>query len=115
MQARPLAMTQRQALRLQALRHRLVLAQNRSNERAWQVTRRERTRRLIELGGLIVKSRIDTLVDDDRAVIFGILNEAAARLNSEDVPQQILLWRRRGQRAFNAAAEDGTVVSPDKA
>ena len=33
--------------------------------------RRERTRQLIELGGLIAKAGIVDLVDDDRAVIFG--------------------------------------------
>jgi len=67
------------------------------------VKRRERTRRLIEL---VVKSGIDQLVDDDRAVIYGMLVEAAARVRDAGGPQQITLWRRRGSRAF-AADKDG--------
>ena len=41
--------------------------------RSWQVERRKRTRHLIELGGLVVKSGIVNLTDDDRATIFGAL------------------------------------------
>ena len=62
--------------------------------------RRERTKRLIELGGLVMKAGLVELADDDRAAILGILDEAAARLRSEDGGQQLLLWRRRGQRLF---------------
>lgn len=83
-----------------------MLARARHDTRAWQVRRRERTRRLIELGGLIVKSGIDQLVDDDRAVIYGLLVEAAAKIRDAGGPQQITLWRRRGSRAF-AADKDG--------
>jgi hypothetical protein len=70
------------------------------------VKRRERTRHLIELGGLIVKAGLVELVDDDRAVMLGLLTEAAARLRSEDREQLLTLWRRRGKRAF-APADDG--------
>ncbi|MDR6513428.1 hypothetical protein J2792_004325 [Novosphingobium capsulatum] len=62
--------------------------------------RRERTRQLIELGGLIVKAGIVELTDDDRAAIFGLLVEAAARLRSDETGTQLTLWRRRGKRAF---------------
>ena len=62
--------------------------------------RRERTRQLIELGGLIAKAGIVDLVDDDRAVIFGALLHVAAKLKSEDRGQALLLWRRSGKRAF---------------
>jgi hypothetical protein len=68
--------------------------------RAWQVKRRERTRRLIELGGLIAKADLIELADDDRAVILGLLVEAAAMLRGEGREQQLTLWRRRGRRAF---------------
>jgi len=68
------------------------------------VKRRERTRQLIELGGLIAKARLIELTGDDRAVILGILVEAAATLRSEGREQQLLLWRRRGQRAFDATS-----------
>jgi hypothetical protein len=48
------------------------------------VKRRERTRQLIELGGLIAKAGLIELTDDDRAVIFGILIEASAALRTDD-------------------------------
>ena len=67
--------------------------------------RRERTRQLIELGGLIAKAGIVELTDDDRAAIFGLLVEAAAKLRADDTGNQLTLWRRRGQRAF-ADADD---------
>jgi hypothetical protein len=90
----------------QAQRNRLMLAKARNDTRDWQVKRRERTRRLIELGGLVLKSGIDELVDDDRAVIYGLLVEAAAKVRDAGGPQQIMLWRRRGTRAFAAERDD---------
>lgn len=63
--------------------------------------RRERTRQLIELGGLIAKADLIALTDDDRAVIFGVLAEAAATLRSERRDEALSLWRRRGKRAFD--------------
>lgn len=62
--------------------------------------RRERTRQLIELGGLIAKADLVELTGDDRAVILGLLVDAAAALRGEAREQQLLLWRRRGRRAF---------------
>ncbi len=73
--------------------------------RAWQVKRRERTRKLIELGGLIAKADLIGLTDDNRAVIFGILVEAAALLRGEYRERQLQLWERRGRRAFNGTAD----------
>ena len=66
--------------------------------------RRERTRQLIELGGLVAKADLIELTGDDRAVILGLLVEAAATLRGEEREQQLLLWRRRGKRAFEANA-----------
>lgn len=66
--------------------------------------RRERTRQLIELGGLVAKADLIELTGDDRAVILGLLVEAAATLRGEEREQQMLLWRRRGKRAFETAA-----------
>ena len=62
--------------------------------------RRERTRQLIELGGLVAKADLIELTGDDRAVVFGLLVEAAATLRGEGREQQLSLWRRRGRRAF---------------
>jgi hypothetical protein len=69
------------------------------------VKRRERTRYLIELGGLVVKAGLVELADDDRAVVLGLLTGAAARLRSEDREQLLALWRRRGKRAFASAGK----------
>lgn len=68
--------------------------------------RRERTRRLIEVGGLVAKAGLIELVDDDRAVIYGALIEIAARLQGEDREQYLTLWRRRGKRAFDLNTVD---------
>jgi hypothetical protein len=70
------------------------------------VKRRERTRHLIELGGLVVKAGLVDLTGDDRAVILGLLVEGVASLRSGNREQTIILWRRRGQRAFNGTDDD---------
>ena len=85
-------------------RNRVQLSRARADKRDWVVKRRERTRHLIELGGLVAKAGLIELTDDDRAVLFGLLVEAAARLRGSDRDQQLLLWRRRGKRAFDSAA-----------
>jgi hypothetical protein len=64
--------------------------------------RRERTRQLIELGGLVAKAGLIDLADDDRAVILGLLVEAAGKLRGDEHDQMLALWRRRGRRAFDA-------------
>ncbi len=73
--------------------------------------RRERTRQLIELGGLVAKAGLIELADDDRAVIFGVLVEAAARLRGDDREAALMLWRRRGKRAFNDDHEGRAAVA----
>ena len=82
-------------------RNRLQAKRARHDTRAWQVKRRERTRQLIELGGLVAKADLVELTGDDRAVILGLLVEAAAALRGERREQQLSLWRRRGRRAFS--------------
>ncbi|MHA6718661.1 conjugal transfer protein TraD [Sphingomonas sp. RS6] len=68
--------------------------------------RRERTHQLIELGGLVAKAGLIELTDNDRAVLFGLMIEAAATLQGERREQALTLWRRRGRRAFaDSAAE----------
>jgi hypothetical protein len=66
------------------------------------VKRRERTRQLIELGGLVAKAGLIELTDDDRAVLFGAMLDVAARLQGDTREQALLLWRRRGKRGFDA-------------
>lgn len=70
--------------------------------------RRERTRQLIELGGLVAKAGIVELAGDDRAVIYGALLNVGARLRGEEGAEALILWRRRGKRAFEAESEAGT-------
>ncbi|AJA11209.1 hypothetical protein SKP52_21775 [Sphingopyxis fribergensis] len=72
--------------------------------REWQIQRRERTRQLIELGGLVVKSGLVDLTDDDRATIYGSFLGIADKLRSDDGAHASALWRRRGKRAFAADA-----------
>lgn len=67
--------------------------------------RRERTRQLIELGGLVAKSELVELTGDDRAAIFGLLVEGAATLRSEHRERTLALWRRRGKRAFEVPSD----------
>jgi HSP20 family protein len=60
------------------------------------------SRQLIELGGLVAKAGLVELTDDDRAVLFGAMLEAAARLQGDDREQALLVWRRRGKRCLAA-------------
>lgn len=64
--------------------------------------RRERTRQLIELGGLVVKASLVELTEDDRAAILGALLDVAVMLRTEQREEALLLWRRNGKRAFGA-------------
>lgn len=68
--------------------------------------RRERTRQLIELGGLVAKAGLVDLTSDDRPTIFGLLLEGAAKLGGEGREAQLQLWHRRGCRAFALEAEE---------
>ena len=68
--------------------------------------RRERTRHLIELGGLVVKAGLVELADDDRALLYGAFLELADLLRGEEQKQRAILWRRRGSRSFRTEAEE---------
>lgn len=74
--------------------------------------RRERTRHLIELGGLVMKAGLVDLLDDDRAALYGAFLALAAMAASEGADRSILLWRRRGKRAFAAVAEASAAFDP---
>ncbi|ABD86566.1 conjugal transfer protein TraD [Rhodopseudomonas palustris] len=68
--------------------------------RSWQVERRKRTRRLIELGGLVVKARVVDLSGDDRAIILGALLWMADKLKSNQGEHARALWAAMGKKAF---------------
>lgn len=91
-----------------AARNRVTARIARDDRRAWVVKRRERTRQLIALGGLVAKAGLVDLADDDRAVIFGLLVEGAATLRGENRKQALILWRRRGKRAFEESQSAGS-------
>ncbi len=93
------------------LRNRLDAARARDDSRQCVQDRRARTRHLIELGGLVQKSGLVELVDDDRATLLGAFLDIAARLQEEGQPEEgtatdlLARWRRRGLRAFDADKE----------
>ncbi|MBZ9683328.1 conjugal transfer protein TraD [Mesorhizobium sp. CO1-1-2] len=70
--------------------------------RTWQVERRQRTRHLIELGGLVVKAGIVELTNDDRAIIYGALLWMADKLQSDEGKRAHHLWHAKGMQAFDA-------------
>lgn len=76
--------------------------------------RRARTRRLIELGGLVAKSGLEEIVagaePDTRAVILGALLQIAEGLREPDPSgpspaRLVALWRDRGRQALRAEKE----------
>ena len=90
--------------------------------RDWAKERRERTRHLIELGGLVQKAGLVELTDDDRATLLGAFMELADRLRASDDtgdnPRHLAVrWRRRGLRTFeaerDAAAQVTTPPAPE--
>ncbi|WP_029625591.1 conjugal transfer protein TraD [Sphingomonas sp. PAMC 26605] len=70
--------------------------------------RRERTRHLIELGGLVQKAGLVEVTNDDRATLYGALLELAGRARDDGAVDILGLWKRRGKRAFDAESEGGT-------
>lgn len=70
--------------------------------REWVIKRRERTKHLIELGGLVVKAGLVDLTDDDRATLYGAFLTVADRLRSDERANALALWQRKGKRAFEA-------------
>jgi hypothetical protein len=99
---RELIATKAALRRMTAARYRLEAKKARTDMREWAVHRRERTRHLIELGGLVVKAGLVELTDDDRATLYGAFLTVAAKLRSEEREQALVLWTRKGRRAFES-------------
>lgn len=74
------------------------------------MARRERTRHLIELGGLVQKAGLVGIADDDRAMLYGAFLDLAARMQGEEGTNLRALFRRRGARAFATEAEEAKAV-----
>ena len=79
---------------------RVEASQRRTDKRDWVLQRRERTRHLIELGGLVQKAGLVELTDDDRATLYSAFLTVAAKLSGEDREQALAMWKRKGKRAF---------------
>ncbi len=77
----------------------------RNDNRAWVMQRRERTRHLIELGGLVQKAGLVDLTADDRAALLGAFLGLADMLQGEGGQAVVDVWRHRGRRVFEAEAE----------
>ena len=77
------------------------------------MARRERTKHLIELGGLVQKAGLVAIADDDRALLYGAFLDLATRMQGVDAEQMKLLYRRRGSRAFTTEAEQATAARED--
>ena len=65
--------------------------------------RRARTRKLIELGGLVQKSGLVDVANDDRALILGALILAARTLENPDAKEKCERWRAIGEEAMNSS------------
>ncbi|MBZ9814742.1 conjugal transfer protein TraD [Mesorhizobium sp. CA7] len=70
--------------------------------RTWQIERRKRTRYLIELGGLVIKTGIVDLTADGRAIIYGAMLWMADMLKSDQGEQIRQIWSASGRKAFTA-------------
>jgi hypothetical protein len=62
--------------------------------------RRARTRKLIELGGLIQKSGLVAAANDDRALILGALIVIAKNLQEPGSQDMQARWRTIGQECL---------------
>jgi hypothetical protein len=72
------------------------------------VTRRARTKHLIELGGLVAKAGLVDRTGDDRATLYGAFLDMARQLEDDDGEARKLIWKRRGARAFADEAEQAS-------
>ena len=69
--------------------------------------RKKDAREKIELGGLIVKAGLVDLTDDDRATLYGAFLTVADRLRGDERDNALALWKRKGNRAFEAETTVG--------
>ena len=106
--------TRRARLRSSQAIARMEAVAARADHRDWAAARRERTRQLIELGGLVHKAGLVELMDDDRATLLGALLELAGRLRDGEAQRDAdavssghlcARWRHAGLRAFHAERE----------
>src|SRR5690606_26776936 len=98
--------------RLPALARRAEAMQRRTDHQERQDARRARTRRLIELGGLVQKAGLVELTGDDRNAIFGGLITIAALLHNDRRTEVVAVLAHRGRRAFRRDKESPSGDAP---
>ena len=83
-----------------------MLASNRADSRRNSPEVRARNHRLIGLGGLVEKSGLAFLLNDNRSAIFGALLEIMERGQSLNADAIQARWLSVGLRAFNLEREE---------
>src|SRR3546814_3411913 len=96
-----LAATAKAETKLAQARHRVEAAKRRTDTRGWVVQRRDRTRHLIELGGLVQKAGLVELADGHRATIYGPPRDSAAHPRAHDAGHVLA----PGEQGGNVACE----------
>ena len=79
------------------------------------MTRRERTRQLIELGGLVKKSGFIEESKDDRALLLGLLLSVTRNLMHPQNAGLVNAWREEGRVALNNKKSEALKWSLDEA
>ncbi|MCP6379883.1 conjugal transfer protein TraD, partial [Klebsiella pneumoniae] len=54
------------------------------------------------------------LADDDRATLYGAFLTVAAKLRGEEREQALVLWKRKGKRAFEMEAGNSQSLSYER-
>jgi hypothetical protein len=88
------------------------MVQARAHRQEQQADRRARTRRLIELGGLVQKAGLADALADDRVALYGSFLFLRDLLAGEQRATSLALFQRAGRRAFRT--DDATGGPPAK-
>lgn len=59
------------------------------------------TRRKIQMGGLVIKAGLGPLHDEDKAILLGILVDAAAKLGGAEKDTYSAHYKELGERSFS--------------
>ncbi len=62
--------------------------------------RKQDTRRKIQMGGLVIKAGLDSLHHEDKAILLGILVDAAEKIGSAERNSYIAHYKELGEKAF---------------
>src|SRR5262249_23125647 len=99
---RQLSATRTALRRNRSAGNRHQVARARHDMRTWQVERRKRTRRLIELGGLVVKAGLVGLNGRQPAPDLRAALLVARHVKSHQGEGARALWAAKGKQAFEA-------------